>query len=170
MRGWRLMDKDNSNTCNWPRGSRIFGVPTVRYEFLSASKVVGFEDPASAWLVLDKDLSGAISLAEIDSTANEMLIELKQWADQEFGGVRAAFRVLDKDKSGELSLKEFRIAAGRPNFQENQRNIRCSMVFSNGLSIDVRWSFTLPKVSIFGFTGDEVTLFRPFGFKVSELP
>jgi len=23
--------------------------------------------------------------------------ELKQWADQEFGGVRAAFRVLDKE-------------------------------------------------------------------------
>ncbi|CAK9025932.1 unnamed protein product [Durusdinium trenchii] len=112
LRGWRLMDKDNSNTCNW-------------FEFLTASKKLGFDDAAGAWLDLDKDFSGAISLAEIDATANQMLVELKRWADQEFGGVRAAFRVLDKDKSGELTVKEFRIA-----------------------------------VSMFGFTGDEITLFR----------
>lgn len=112
LRGWRLMDKDNSNTCNW-------------FEFLTACKSLNFEDAAGAWLEFDKDLSGAITLAEIDSTANQMLVELKQWADQEFGGVRAAFRVLDKDKSSELTIKEFRIA-----------------------------------VSIFGFTGDEITLFR----------
>ncbi|CAJ1353569.1 unnamed protein product [Effrenium voratum] len=113
LRAWRLMDKDNSNTCNW-------------YEFLSAVKAVSFEgDAAGAWMALDEDLSGAISLAEIDANANSMLIQLKQWADQEFGGVRAAFRVLDKDKSGELSMSEFRTA-----------------------------------VLIFGFAGEEVTLFR----------
>ena len=112
LRAWRLMDKDNSNTCNW-------------FEFLSACKSLNFDDAAGAWLDFDKDLSGAISLAEIDATANQMLVELKRWADKEFGGVRAAFHVLDKDKSGELSIKEFRFA-----------------------------------VSMFGFTGDEVTLFR----------
>eukprot|EP00913_Durusdinium_trenchii_P021104 g19832.t1 len=91
LRGWRLMDKDNSNTCNWLLGE--------------------------GWNVVE--------LCFEDATANQMLVELKRWADQEFGGVRAAFRVLDKDKSGELTVKEFRIA-----------------------------------VSMFGFTGDEITLFR----------
>lgn len=37
-----------------------------------------------------------MSIATKDATANQMLVELKRWADQEFGGVRAAFRVLDK--------------------------------------------------------------------------
>lgn len=38
----------------------------------------------------------SVSIATKDATANQMLVELKRWADQEFGGVRAAFRVLDK--------------------------------------------------------------------------
>ncbi|CAE7418102.1 unnamed protein product [Symbiodinium natans] len=114
LRAWRqAMDKDNSNTCNW-------------YEFLAASRSLKFAgDVAGAWLHFDKDLSGSISLAEIDPQSNDMLVEFKKWADGEFGGVRAAFRVLDKDKSGQLSISEFRVS-----------------------------------VLSFGFTGDEVTLFR----------
>lgn len=114
LRAWRqAMDKDNSNTCNW-------------YEFLAASRSLNFTaDVAGAWLHFDKDLSGAISLAEIDPKSNDMMVEFKKWADGEFGGVRAAFRVLDKDKSETLSFAEFRTS-----------------------------------VVSFGFTGDEVTLFR----------
>jgi len=92
------MDKDNSNTCNWN-------------EFLAAMKHLKFHgDVAGAWLALDNDLSGAISLAEVDPVSNDMLVEFKSWADSEFGSVRAAFKVLDKDKSGELSMQEFRMA------------------------------------------------------------
>ena len=97
------MDRDNSNTCNWLRGTSrqpwffvrsekgltvhlYLGlgryccyIPTkrwlnhlgtatvtvVRFEFLTACKSLNFEDAAGAWLEFDKDLSGAISLAEI---------------------------------------------------------------------------------------------------------
>eukprot|EP00931_Biecheleriopsis_adriatica_P022248 TRINITY_DN14351_c0_g2_i1.p1 TRINITY_DN14351_c0_g2~~TRINITY_DN14351_c0_g2_i1.p1 ORF type:complete len:803 (-),score=174.13 TRINITY_DN14351_c0_g2_i1:52-2460(-) len=99
LRAWRtVMDKDNSNTCNW-------------YEFVAAMKHLRFYgDVAGAWLAFDSDLSGAISLGEVDPEANRMLIELKKWADAEFGGVRAAFKVLDRDKSGELTVQEFRHA------------------------------------------------------------
>mmetsp|Transcript_51634 Transcript_51634/g.92747 ORF Transcript_51634/g.92747 Transcript_51634/m.92747 type:complete len:807 (-) Transcript_51634:50-2470(-) len=114
LRAWRtVMDKDNSNTCNWN-------------EFVSAMKHLKFHgDVAGAWLALDNDLSGAISLAEVDPHSNDMLIEFKRWADSEFGGVRAAFKVLDRDKSGELTLQEFRMA-----------------------------------VQLFGFTGEEILLFK----------
>jgi len=36
-----------------------------------------------------------------------MLEEFKNWADWEFGGVRAAFEALDEDKSGDFSQREF---------------------------------------------------------------
>eukprot|EP00930_Biecheleria_cincta_P034092 TRINITY_DN23590_c0_g1_i1.p1 TRINITY_DN23590_c0_g1~~TRINITY_DN23590_c0_g1_i1.p1 ORF type:complete len:746 (+),score=128.66 TRINITY_DN23590_c0_g1_i1:120-2357(+) len=99
LRAWRtVMDKDNSNTCNWT-------------EFRLALKQLRFQgNAAGAWLALDHDCSGAISLAEVDPEANDILTSFRRWADEEFGGVRAAFKVLDKDKSGELSLREFRHA------------------------------------------------------------
>ena len=44
---------------------------------------------------------------ELDSSSFEFLAEFKSWADQEFGGVRAAFTVLDEDNSGDFTLREF---------------------------------------------------------------
>jgi len=99
LRAWRaVMDKDNSNTCNWN-------------EFLSAMKYLKYtSDVAGAWLALDHDLSGAISLGEVDPQSNDLLISFKRWCDAEFGSVRSAFKVLDKDKSSELTIQEFRLA------------------------------------------------------------
>jgi len=99
LRAWRsVLDKDNSNTCNWN-------------EFVSAMKYIKYTgDVAGAWLALDHDLSGAISLGEVDPYSNDILISFKRWCDTEFGCVRSAFKVLDKDKSGELSMQEFRLA------------------------------------------------------------
>eukprot|EP00933_Yihiella_yeosuensis_P065395 TRINITY_DN69170_c0_g1_i1.p1 TRINITY_DN69170_c0_g1~~TRINITY_DN69170_c0_g1_i1.p1 ORF type:complete len:423 (-),score=82.90 TRINITY_DN69170_c0_g1_i1:107-1195(-) len=99
LRAWRMvMDKDNSNTCNWN-------------EFCAAMRSMKFHgDIAGAWLAIDDDVSGAISLNEIDSVSNAMLLEFKRWADEEFGSVRSAFKVLDKDHSSELTLQEFSAA------------------------------------------------------------
>jgi len=92
------MDKDCSNSCNW-------------HEFQEAAKLVRFHgNLAGAWLALDSDCSGSISLKEVDPEAHECLTNFKTWADAEFGGVRSAFKVLDADGSGSLNFKEFKSA------------------------------------------------------------
>merc|ERR1719282_1435490 len=105
------MDKDNSNSCNW-------------HEFQEAAKAVKYNnDVAGAWLSLDEDLSGFITLKEIDSAAHDSLLEFKNWADNEFGGVRSAFKIFDRDNSGELTFKEFRNACRNYGFPGNLRNL-----------------------------------------------
>lgn len=100
LKAWRIaLDRDNSNRCSW-------------HEFQEGAKRIHFSgDIAGAWLYFDEDLSGYITLAELDIQACEVLLEFKQWADKEFGGVRSSFQVLDADGSGELSFREFRRAA-----------------------------------------------------------
>jgi hypothetical protein len=61
-----------------------------------------------AWRYLDDDLSGFITLKEIDPDSHASLLSFKAWADNEFGGARNAFKVLDADNSGELTFREFR--------------------------------------------------------------
>mmetsp|Transcript_63701 Transcript_63701/g.149319 ORF Transcript_63701/g.149319 Transcript_63701/m.149319 type:complete len:732 (+) Transcript_63701:40-2235(+) len=99
LKAWRFaMDKDCSNSCNW-------------HEFQEAAKLVRFHgNLAGAWLALDADCSGSISLKEVDPEAHECLTNFKTWADAEFGGVRSAFKVLDADGSGSLNFKEFKSA------------------------------------------------------------
>lgn len=99
LKAWRsVMDKDNSNNCNW-------------HEFIAAAKTLRFHgDIAGAWLALDEDVSGSISLGEIDTGAQDLLMEFKQWAIEEFGSVRSAFQTMDVDNSKELNYKEFRLA------------------------------------------------------------
>lgn len=106
VKAWRnCMDKDNSNNCNW-------------HEFVAATKTLRFTgDIAGAWLALDEDVSGSISLGEIDKAANGILIQFKEWAIEEFGGVRSAFKTISthiaggekKKESSDLSYKEFRL-------------------------------------------------------------
>lgn len=97
LKAWRkTMDKDGSNSCSWR-------------EFVDACKHLKFHgDTAGAWLALDEDLGGFITLKEIDPAAAGSLMEFKSWAEEEFGGVRSAFRVLDSDKSNNLTYREFR--------------------------------------------------------------
>ncbi|CAE7496790.1 Poc5 [Symbiodinium pilosum] len=99
LKAWRFaMDKDCSNSCNW-------------HEFQEAAKLVRFHgNLAGAWLALDADCSGSISLKEIDPEAHECLTAFKTWADAEFSGVRSAFKVLDADGSGSLNFREFKSA------------------------------------------------------------
>lgn len=98
LRAWRqLMDKDNSNSCNW-------------HEFTEACRILKLPqgDVPGAWLALDKDLSGQITLSEIDEASNAVLLEFKRWADEEFSSARACFKALDADTSHEVAFQEFR--------------------------------------------------------------
>mmetsp|Transcript_81373 Transcript_81373/g.140933 ORF Transcript_81373/g.140933 Transcript_81373/m.140933 type:complete len:816 (+) Transcript_81373:53-2500(+) len=111
LKAWRtVMDKDNSNCCNW-------------HEFQEAAKLIKFHgDIAGAWLAFDQDLSGYITLKEIDSASHEALVEFKLWADSEFGSVRAAYKVLDADNN-DLSFREFNAACRNYGFQGDPRSL-----------------------------------------------
>lgn len=112
LKAWRTaMDKDNSNCCNW-------------HEFQEAAKLIKFYgDVAGAWLALDQDLSGYITLKEIDSRSHEALVEFKTWADNEFGSVRSAYKVLDADNNNDLSFREFYAACRNYGFQGDPRSL-----------------------------------------------
>lgn len=99
VKAWRhLLDRDGSNRCNW-------------HEFLAACKVIGFKgDLAGAWRALDDDLSGYITLKELDKEGYRTLWDFRTWAVDEFGSARAAFSVFDSDGSNSLSSQEFRAA------------------------------------------------------------
>lgn len=99
VKAWRhLLDRDGSNRCNW-------------HEFLAACKVIGFKgDLAGAWRALDDDLSGYITLKELDKEGYRTLWDFRTWALDEFGSARAAFSVFDSDGSNSLSSQEFRAA------------------------------------------------------------
>lgn len=97
LKAWRFgLDTDNSNRVNWR-------------EFEAAAKKLKFSgDVAGAWKCLDDDMSGYITLAEIDRECNAVLVSFKRWCDDEFGGVRSAFSIFDADGSNEINFREFR--------------------------------------------------------------
>jgi len=97
MKAWRhLLDKDATNRCNWD-------------EFREACAALQFRgDTAGAWRAFDSDLSGYISLAEIDQESSQVLSKFRKWANNEFGTVRTMFQVFDADGSNNLSFQEFR--------------------------------------------------------------
>lgn len=99
LKAWKhVLDVDSSNRVNWD-------------EFFVACKKLRYSgDIAGAWRALDEDLSGYITLREIDPKASDTLLSFKTWCDEEFGGVRSAFEVFDTDRGGEVSYREFRRA------------------------------------------------------------
>merc|ERR1719191_1817018 len=96
LKAWRFcLDRDNSNCVAWE-------------EFEAAAKRIRFTgDLPGAWRFLDDDVSGFITLREIDVEASKMISEFKCWADLEFGGARCAFATFDVDQSSALSRKEW---------------------------------------------------------------
>lgn len=112
LKAWTQgLDRDSSNRVNWQ-------------EFEAAAKKVRFKgDVAGAWRFMDSDLSGFITLHELDPLASETLLGFKRWADEEFGGVRSAFSVIDSDGSNEATFKEFRRACRSYGFEGNCKHI-----------------------------------------------
>eukprot|EP00928_Gymnodinium_smaydae_P004429 TRINITY_DN11509_c0_g1_i1.p1 TRINITY_DN11509_c0_g1~~TRINITY_DN11509_c0_g1_i1.p1 ORF type:complete len:772 (+),score=141.79 TRINITY_DN11509_c0_g1_i1:127-2442(+) len=96
LKAWRrIFDSDGTNHCGWTK-------------FCNGCKKLGYDkDIPGAWRALDADLSGTISLEEIDPAASDVLTSFRQWALEEFGGVRAAFRVFDTDGSNGVTSREF---------------------------------------------------------------
>lgn len=129
-KAWRAcLDPNNSNRVDWG-------------EFQYAAKRVRFTgDLAGAWRALDDDLSGFISLREIDMEASHAISEFKCWADSEFGGARLAFKAFDANDSLELSLKEWRKACMSYAYQGDSR------AFFDALDADRSGRVTLNEIA-----------------------
>eukprot|EP00930_Biecheleria_cincta_P055976 TRINITY_DN4220_c0_g1_i1.p1 TRINITY_DN4220_c0_g1~~TRINITY_DN4220_c0_g1_i1.p1 ORF type:complete len:730 (+),score=176.12 TRINITY_DN4220_c0_g1_i1:68-2257(+) len=112
LKAWRLLlDRDGSNAVGWE-------------EFESAAKRIHFKgDVAGAWRSFDADISGTISLREIDAPTWQVLADFKTWADEEFGSVKAAFKVLDQDNSGDFTPREWRKALSSYGFQGDSKSL-----------------------------------------------
>ena len=69
LKAWKqLLDKDGSNRCSWS-------------EFQAACHRIRYHgDVAGAWRAFDEDLSGYITLNELDSEASTTLSNFKSWA------------------------------------------------------------------------------------------
>ncbi|CAE7031577.1 unnamed protein product [Symbiodinium natans] len=130
MKAWRrLLDKDATNRCNW-------------YEFKDACQVLGYTgDIAGAWRAFDDDLSGFISLRQIDEESDMVLSSFRRWCVSEFGSVKSAFAVFDSDCSGSLSFQEFRAACRVYGYDGSARTL-----FS-ALDVDQQGTLTLKEIS-----------------------
>lgn len=123
------MDKDSSNRVNWD-------------EFQEACKKVRYTgDLPGAWRALDQDLSGFITLREIDLHSSDILLRFRKWATDECGSVKSAFQVFDADKSSELSHKEFRNACRIYGFEGDPRKL------FKALDSDGRGTLSLDEIS-----------------------
>ena len=129
MKAWRrLLDKDATNRCNW-------------YEFSDCCQVLGYTgDVAGAWRAFDDDLSGYISLKEIDEASAMILSNFRKWALVEFGSIRSLFTVFDDDCSGSLSWQEFRYACNVYGYDGSIRSL------FNALDVDQTGSLTLKEI------------------------
>jgi len=112
LKAWRLLlDRDGSNSVGWE-------------EFETAAKRIRFKgDVAGAWRSFDDDISGTISLREVDASTYDVLADFKAWADEEFGSVKAAFKVLDQDNSGDFTPREWRKALTSHGFQGDSKHL-----------------------------------------------
>jgi len=99
LMAWRqALDTDGSNHCTFS-------------EFEATCKKINYGgDVAGAWRHLDDDLSGFITLHEIDPEASDHLLLFKKWCDDEFGNIKSAFGVFDDGGNNEVSYREFRRA------------------------------------------------------------
>lgn len=129
MKAWRhLLDKDATNRCNWD-------------EFKEACTALGFRgDTPGAWRAFDSDLSGYISLAEIDQESSQVLSKFRKWANSEFGSVRTMFQVFDSDGSNNLSFQEFRANCRVYGYESSTR------ILFSALDVDQEGSLSLKEV------------------------
>jgi len=118
---WRsLLDSDSDNMVSWS-------------EFQNACRKLRFTgNVGSAWRMLDRDVSGTISLSEWDPKGSELLLSFKSWAEHHFGSVELAFKAFDKEGSGSITLNDLKQACKRLQWEGDVKalflclNAKCS--------------------------------------------
>ena len=96
VKAWRLcLDLDATGICRWTAFNQ------------AAERIQWKGDCAKAWLGLDQQSLGFITLHNIDAEVAENLALFRRWCFATYGGVAIAFHALDADGSGSLSEEEF---------------------------------------------------------------
>lgn len=116
VKAWcRALDRCSCGRATWP-------------DFKWAVEHIGFKgNYIGAWLALDVDSSGFITLREIDELAAGVLAQFRCWAHDAFGSVVLAIEALDVDQSGSLSLREFRRGLKDHGFRGDPHNLFFSL-------------------------------------------
>mmetsp|Transcript_39785 Transcript_39785/g.89299 ORF Transcript_39785/g.89299 Transcript_39785/m.89299 type:complete len:830 (+) Transcript_39785:55-2544(+) len=101
----RLFDRDQSNFVSYK-------------EFVEACDELKFNhNLPGVWANIDDDMSGYLTLREIDGVADASLAIFKTWCEVNFGGISGAFDALDADGNASLTYREFQAAALRLNLR-----------------------------------------------------
>lgn len=96
VKAWRLcLDMDGTGICRWV----AFNQACERIQWKG--------NCAKAWLGLDRQSLGFITLHNINAEVAENLALFRRWCFATYGGVAIAFHALDADGSGSLSEEEF---------------------------------------------------------------
>lgn len=131
---WRsILDVDSDNLVSWT-------------EFQNGCKKLKFQGSVGgAWRMLDKDVSGTITLAEWDPKAAELLGSFKAWAETNFGSVELAFKAFDKEGSGSVTLNDLKGACRRLKWDGDVKALFKGLI-CKGSSAEEKKNMTLKDV------------------------
>eukprot|EP00746_Dinoflagellata_sp_MGD_P167835 gnl/MRDRNA2_/MRDRNA2_98775_c0_seq1.p1 gnl/MRDRNA2_/MRDRNA2_98775_c0~~gnl/MRDRNA2_/MRDRNA2_98775_c0_seq1.p1 ORF type:complete len:768 (+),score=140.77 gnl/MRDRNA2_/MRDRNA2_98775_c0_seq1:99-2402(+) len=148
IKAWRrCLDTDESNRVSWT-------------EFQQACGKLHFRgDVAGAWRALDLDLSGLISLNELDPESHNLLVSFKHWSEKHFGSVGCAFRSLDRDESGSLTLSEIRKACKQLYWDGDPKQLFDALDMSNNPG-ELRRTIDFEEMAYLDGYNDDVSLHK----------
>ena len=110
VKAWRLcLDMDGNGLCRWNAFNQ------------AAERIQWKGNCAKAWLGLDTQSLGFITLHTIDPEVAENLALFRRWCFATYGGVAIAFHALDADGSGSLSEEEFVTVIEHSSFKGDAR-------------------------------------------------
>lgn len=146
IQAWRrCLDFDGSNKVSWS-------------EFVQAAERLRFRgNVAGAWRALDIDLSGWISMNEIDPQTHHLLVSFKHWAEHNFGSVGCAFRSLDKDNSKSLTFSEIRRACRQLNWEGDPRELFDALDASGSTPDEPRRQIDFDEIAFLDGYNDDTT-------------
>jgi len=112
VKAWRAaIDTDGSGMATW-------------IEFKQAAEKLNFQgNIAQAFLGLDQQGLGFLTLGSIDQKSADALATFRRWCYAVHGGVMLAFKALDDDDSGSLTKKEFVNALKESSFKGNAEEV-----------------------------------------------
>jgi hypothetical protein len=108
LSAWRrCIDIDGCGRCSWTEFKQ------------AAAKAMFTGDVAGAWLHLDNDCSGYVTLAELDQDTADCLNEFRRWAQHEYGSVLLGFESIIGEGVDSMNRKEFRKQIRHHGFKGN---------------------------------------------------
>lgn len=128
LKAWQALDVNSCNRCCWHTFQHV--CQHIQY--------VG--DIPGAWRALDDDISGYITLKELDNDSNSVLEDFRMWAHNSVGSVGRVYQ-LALGKAGTLGYRAFARTCHAFRYTGNAR-----IVF-NALDVDRGGSLSLKEVA-----------------------